>query len=65
MAAGSIMFPTVVGGSLALWRRDWRRWARVIAVVIAVPAPGAIMVGAVWTGVTPGRVAGVGLFAAT
>jgi len=65
VAAGSIMFPTVAGGSLALWRRDWQRWARVGAAAIAVPAPAVVMAGAVWTGVTPGRAVGLVLFVAT
>lgn len=30
MAAGGIMAPTVIGGSLAVHRTDWRAWVRVL-----------------------------------
>ena len=35
--AGAIMLPTVVGGGLALYRTDWRRWLRVIFALVAAP----------------------------
>ena len=35
--AGAIMLPTVVGGGLALYRTDWRRWLRVIFALVATP----------------------------
>jgi hypothetical protein len=37
--AGSFMLPTVVAGSLALWRADWHWAGRVVAAVIAIPIP--------------------------
>lgn len=36
-AAGAVMFPTVVFGGLAVWRRDWWPAARVIAGLAALP----------------------------
>lgn len=35
-AAGAIMAPTVVGGSLARYRTDWVRWARGVLALVAV-----------------------------
>ncbi len=36
MAGGSIMFPVVVLGSLALWRRAWPKWLRSILGVLSI-----------------------------
>lgn len=35
VAAGAIMFPTVVGAGLARWRDDWRRPFRVLLALVA------------------------------
>lgn len=35
MAAGGIMAPTVIAGSLALHRADWSKWVRVVLAVVA------------------------------
>ena len=36
LAAGAIMFPTVIGAGLARARSDWPRWVRVLCVVVAL-----------------------------
>ncbi len=36
VAAGAIMFPTVMGAGLARARSDWPRWVRVLCVVVAL-----------------------------
>jgi len=36
VAAGAVMFPTVIGGGLALARVDWRRFTRAVCVVVAL-----------------------------
>ncbi len=36
MAAGGIMFPTVIGGGLAHARTGWNRWVRALLLVIAL-----------------------------
>ena len=36
LAAGGIMFPTVVGGGLALARTDWAKWVRVVCLALAL-----------------------------
>jgi len=36
VAAGAVMFPTVMGAGLARARSDWPRWVRVLCVVIAL-----------------------------
>lgn len=41
-AAGGVMAPTVILGGLARWRRDWRRWVRVIGALVAAVPPVAI-----------------------
>lgn len=64
-AAGAVMLPTVAGGSLALWRRDWPRWARALPAVVALPVPVSIAEEAVDAGLTTGRVLGFFLFLAT
>ena len=35
VAAGAVMFPTVIGGGLALARVEWRRITRVVCLVVA------------------------------
>lgn len=35
-AAGGIMFPTVIGGSLARYRTDWARWVRIVLAAVAL-----------------------------
>ena len=45
--AGAIMLPTVVGGGLAVYRTDWRRWLRVLFAVVALPPVVAVTVGIV------------------
>jgi hypothetical protein len=65
VGAGAIMLPTVVGASLARWRPDWRRWARVLVAVIAMPSPLMLLVDAVRDGPHPRTVLGLVLVAAT
>lgn len=36
VAAGAIMFPTVIGAGLARARSDWPRWVRILCVVVAL-----------------------------
>jgi len=36
VAAGAVMFPTVMGAGLARARSDWPRWVRVVCVVVAL-----------------------------
>jgi len=38
-AAGAVMFPTVLFGSLALWRSGFHRLVRSLLVIAALPAP--------------------------
>ncbi len=65
VAAGGMMLPTVAGGSLAVWRRDWRRWTRGLPAAVALPVPVSIAWKAVDDGLSAGRVFGLVLFAAT
>ncbi|MDH4077610.1 MAG: hypothetical protein OEW29_16895 [Acidimicrobiia bacterium] len=65
VAAGGMMLPTVAGGSLAVWRRDWPRWTRALPAAVALPVPVSIAGKAVDDGLSPGRVLGLVLFAAT
>ncbi len=65
VAAGGVMLPTVAGGSLAVWRRDWPRWTRVLPAAVALPVPVSIVAQAVDDGLSAGRVLGLVLFAAT
>lgn len=65
VAGGSLMFPTVVAGSMAAWRSDWPRWARAVPGVLALSVPVLLAVETLRTSLTPGRVAGVALFVAT
>ena len=37
VAAGAILFPTVVAASLAQWRTEWSPWVRVPLAVAAIP----------------------------
>ncbi len=61
VAAGAIMFPTVVCASLALWRDDWQRWIRGLLAVASAPIAVAVAhdIGADkgWDIVTAGRIA--------
>jgi hypothetical protein len=45
VAAGGVMFPTVIGGSLAVYRTDWSKWARVICAVVALVPIGLVTSG--------------------
>jgi len=36
VAAGGIMFPTVIGAGLARARSDWPQWVRIVCAVVAV-----------------------------
>lgn len=65
VAGGSLMFPTVAAGSLAAWRSDWPRWARIVPGALALSGPVLLAAERLRTRVTPGRVAGVVLFVAT
>ena len=38
-AAGSSMLPTVLTGSLALWRIDWWRWLRIFLGIVSLIIP--------------------------
>jgi len=38
-AQGAVMFPTVVTGSLAAWRKSWPRWVRVILGMASLVMP--------------------------
>jgi hypothetical protein len=44
-AAGGIMFPTVIGGSLARYRTDWSRWLRVLLTLVALVPIGLVTSG--------------------
>ena len=44
-AAGSVMLPTVLTGSLALWRRDWWRWLRILLGISSLIIPATIVRG--------------------
>ncbi len=44
-AAGSIMLPTVLTGSLALWRTEWWRWLRISLGVLSLVIPASIVRG--------------------
>ncbi len=35
VGAGALMLPTVIGGGLAVWRRDWRPWLRLLFGLVA------------------------------
>lgn len=65
VGAGAMMLPTVAGGSLALWRTDWPRWARVLAALVALPVPVAIIVDNITGDRIVGRVGGLALLTAT
>lgn len=64
-AAGSTMLPTVLFGSLALWRTGWRRVVRALLVLAATPAP-VLVVGAIVAdhGWRPASIGMICLFAA-
>lgn len=38
-AAGSAMLPTVITGSLAMWRTDWWRWLRILLGILSLIIP--------------------------
>ena len=63
-AAGAVMFPTVLLGSLAMWRSGMRRTVRVVLVAVAVAVAAFVARGIVddhgWSFATIGR---LGLFA--
>ena len=63
VAAGGIMFPTVIGGSLARYRTDWSRWLRVLLVAVALVPIGLVSSGLVddwgWSWRTLAGVAGL------
>jgi hypothetical protein len=63
--AGVVMFPTVLGASLAVWRPAWPRAARALAILVAVPAPLWLVAEVRRTGVAPAPVLGLVLLAAT
>ena len=44
-AAGSAMLPTVLTGSLALWRTDWWRWLRALLGILSLIVPANIVRG--------------------
>lgn len=60
-AAGAVMFPTVLFGGLAVWRRDWWPAARVVSAVAAAPlavfTAGDIVDDFGWSLATVGRLA--------
>ena len=60
-AAGAVMFPTVLFGGLAAWRRDWWPAARVVSAVAAAPlaviTTGEIVDDFGWSIATVGRLA--------
>ncbi|MFM2076875.1 MAG: hypothetical protein RJA49_765 [Actinomycetota bacterium] len=63
VAAGGIMFPTVIGGSLARYRTDWSRWVRVVLVALALVPVGLVTSGLVddwgWSWTTFAGMAGL------
>jgi hypothetical protein len=63
--AGMLMLPTVVGGSLASWRRDWPRAARLAAGLVAAPVPIVMAVDQARMGLEPAPIGGLALLAAT
>lgn len=63
--AGAVMLPTVAAASLAVWRRDWPRPARVIAAAVAVPIPLWLVGETISAGVTLRRMVGLALMVAT
>lgn len=65
VAAGGVMLPTVAGGSLAVWRRDWPRWTRALPAAVALPVPVSIAWHAADGGLSGRRLLGLVLFAAT
>ena len=65
VGAGAIMLPTVLGASLARWRSDWSRRARLIAGATAVPAPVIVVLDILRTSASPLRLTGLVLFVAT
>jgi cytochrome bd-type quinol oxidase subunit 2 len=65
VGAGAVMLPTVVGGALAAWRRDWRPGLRLIPALPAVIVPLSLMAKHWRDGLTAGSVIGLGLFVVT
>ena len=60
-AAGAVMFPTVLFGGLAVWRRDWWPAARIASAAAAAPlaiiTAGDIVDDFGWSAATVGRLA--------
>lgn len=65
VGAGAMMLPTVVGASLARWRPDWPRTARIVAALLAAPVPAFIVVSVVRERLDAGSALGLALFAGT
>jgi hypothetical protein len=63
--AGGIMLPTVVAGSLAVWRRGWSGRIRVAVAALAVPSLAFVLSDTVDGGLNRQRVLGLVLLAAT
>lgn len=63
--AGAIMLPTVVAGSLAVWRRDWPLPLRLPIAALALPAPAFVTVDAFDGGPGLPELVGLVLFAVT
>jgi hypothetical protein len=60
-----VLLPTVAGAALAVWRRDWPRWARLIAAGLAVPVPLWLVADTMSAGVSLGRIVGIVLMVGT
>jgi hypothetical protein len=63
--AGAIMLPTVVAGSLAVWRRDWPLLLRLPMAALAIPAPAFVTFDASADGPGLLGLVGLALFAVT
>ena len=59
-AQGAIMLPTVVTGSLAVWRKSWPKWVRVIIGLASLAIPVSVVNGIAedfgWEIATIGRI---------
>ncbi len=59
-AQGAIMLPTVVTGSLAVWRKSWPKWVRVILGLASLVIPVTVVKGIAedfgWSIATIGRI---------
>lgn len=65
VGAGALMLPTVLAGSLALWRPDWPRWVRWVAATVAAAPPVMVVAGTAREHQTVRAAAGLVLFVAT